>query len=42
MTYYQILGVHVTATDKGIQKAYRKLAKQYHPDTNPDNPQGIK
>jgi molecular chaperone DnaJ len=33
--YYQVLGVSSTATDKEIQRAYRKLAKQYHPDANP-------
>ncbi len=33
--YYQVLGVPSTATDKDIARAYRKLAKQYHPDANP-------
>ncbi|HEY3992332.1 MAG TPA: J domain-containing protein [Ktedonobacteraceae bacterium] len=33
--YYKILGVDKTATQKDIQKAYRKLARQYHPDVNP-------
>lgn len=33
--YYQTLGVASTATDKELTKAYRKLAKQFHPDTNP-------
>jgi molecular chaperone DnaJ len=33
--YYQTLGVPATATDKDITRAYRKLAKQYHPDANP-------
>lgn len=34
---YQILGVSRNATEKEIQTAYRKLAKQYHPDLNPGN-----
>jgi len=33
--YYKILGVSETAADKDITRAYRKLAKQYHPDANP-------
>jgi molecular chaperone DnaJ len=33
--YYQVLGVSSTATDKEITRAYRKLAKQYHPDAHP-------
>lgn len=37
--YYEILGIDKHADSKAIKKAYRKLAKQFHPDTNKDNPQ---
>jgi curved DNA-binding protein len=35
--YYAVLGVDKQATAKDIQRAYRKLARQYHPDVNPNN-----
>src|ERR1700722_17677906 len=35
--YYKILGVPKTATEKDIKAAYRKLARQYHPDVNPND-----
>ncbi len=37
--YYKVLGVAETAAEKEIQSAYRRLARQHHPDANPDNAQ---
>src|SRR2546425_4658615 len=33
--YYKVLGVPESATDKEIRRAYRKLAKEHHPDAHP-------
>ena len=37
--YYKILGIKRDATQEEIKKAYRRLAKKYHPDINKDDPQ---
>jgi curved DNA-binding protein len=36
--YYQILNISKSASQDEIKKAYRKLAREYHPDVNPDDP----
>jgi len=40
--YYKILEIDKKATDKDIKKAYRKLARKYHPDVNPNEPEAQK
>jgi len=40
--YYKILGVDKTATQDAIKVAYRKLARKYHPDLNPDDKEAEK
>jgi molecular chaperone DnaJ len=39
MDYYEVLSVERTATDAELKVAYRKLAMQFHPDRNPNNPE---
>ena len=35
--YYQVLGLTKAATQDDIKRVYRKLARKFHPDLNPDN-----
>ncbi len=37
--YYEVLGLNKNATEAEIKAAYRKMAKKYHPDLNPDDPE---
>jgi molecular chaperone DnaJ len=39
--YYDVLGVSQNANDDEIKKAFRALARQYHPDANPDDPHAV-
>ena len=37
--YYEVLGVSKSASEDEIKKAFRKMARKYHPDVNRDNPE---
>ena len=40
--YYKILEITKSASQEDIKKAYRKLARKYHPDLNPNNAEAEK
>lgn len=40
--YYKILNISMNATDAEIKKAFRTLAKKYHPDRNPDDKEALR